>query len=167
MNQRNFIELIEQHRDRLVSSMILITRNRDAAEDVVADALGTALQKSGSFRGESSLYTWVHAIARNEALDWRRKQNRACQQPIEELSRPELVEPDLMVQTLHRQECCARLRCILRKLPAIYRRVLIDHFVRGYRTKRIARRQRIPLNTVLSRIHNGKRLLREAWEAIR
>lgn len=167
MNQQNFVEHIEQHRNRLVSSMILITRNRDAAEDVVADALATAFRKSGSFRGESSIYTWVHAIARNEALDWRRKQNRACEEPIDGSNCPELVEPDLFEQTVHRQECCARLRKVLRRLPAIHRRVLIDHFVRGYRTKRIAKREGIPLNTVLSRIFNGKRLLREAWEVAR
>jgi DNA-directed RNA polymerase specialized sigma24 family protein len=49
-------------------------------------------------------------------------------------------------------------------MPAIYRHVLMDHFVRGYPVKRIARQNRIPAGTVLSPIFKAKRLLRVAWE---
>jgi DNA-directed RNA polymerase specialized sigma24 family protein len=51
----------------------------------------------------------------------------------------------------------------MRRIPSIYRRALKDHFVRGYSTRQIAWRERIPLGTVLSRIFNAKRLLRKAW----
>jgi len=50
-------------------------------------------------------------------------------------------------------------------LPLTYRRTLIDRFVRGYSVKQIAKCERIPLGTVLSRIFKAKQLLRAAWEA--
>lgn len=49
------------------------------------------------------------------------------------------------------------------QIPRLYRQVLMDRFIRGDSIKQIARRNRIPAGTVLSRIFNGKRLLRAAW----
>ena len=76
---------------------------------------------------------------------------------------PELTEPDVLAQTLERSECCARLREALRQIPPVSRRTLVDHFIRGQSVKQIARRQRVPVGTVLSRIFTAKRLLRESW----
>jgi DNA-directed RNA polymerase specialized sigma24 family protein len=59
-----------------------------------------------------------------------------------------------------------RLRKALQQLPALYRRTLIDHFVRGYPVKRIAQRDRVPVGTVLSRIFAAKKRLRVAWDAL-
>lgn len=53
----------------------------------------------------------------------------------------------------------------MQRIPAPYRRALRDHFVRGYSTRQIAQRERVPLGTVLSRIFTAKKLLRRAWEA--
>jgi len=51
----------------------------------------------------------------------------------------------------------------LRELPVKYQRVLIEHFFDGNPVREIARRQRIPFGTALSRIATAKRLLRAAW----
>jgi DNA-directed RNA polymerase specialized sigma24 family protein len=76
-----------------------------------------------------------------------------------------LIQPDLMDAAIDRDNCCRRLRRTLKRVPVKYRRTLVDHFVRGYSVKQIAKLHRIPLGTVLSRLFYGKRLLREAWEA--
>ncbi len=76
-----------------------------------------------------------------------------------------LMECDRSAEVLERSECGNKLRGILRKLPAVHRQVLLDHFVRGYAVREIARRDRTPVGTVLSRLFTAKRLLRAAWEA--
>jgi RNA polymerase sigma-70 factor (ECF subfamily) len=86
---------------------------------------------------------------------------------LESLTGPEpraLIECDSVADTLEGSECHLRLRKALKNLPAVYRRVLADHFVRGQSTKQIARREGIPLGTVLSRIFTAKRILRQAFE---
>ena len=167
MNRTDFTELFQEHKRRLVCSVLPMARNRDVAEDIAAAAFATALKKRHTFRGESSPATWLTAIALNEARHWWRKDRSGQSEPIDQVDSGRWAEPDLLMQVLHRKECCVRLRKALRRIPAIYRRVLVDHFVRGYRTRRIATELRIPLNTVLSRIFNGKRLLRRAWEVSR
>jgi DNA-directed RNA polymerase specialized sigma24 family protein len=77
-----------------------------------------------------------------------------------------LVAPEVLVQTLERSECCAKLREALRQIPVVYRRTLVDHFIRGQSVREISRRHRVPAGTVLSRIFAAKRHLRKAWNSI-
>ena len=58
-----------------------------------------------------------------------------------------------------------RLQKALERLPIKHRRALIAHFIDGLSIREIARRERVPLGTVLSRIFSGKQLLRHAWGA--
>jgi RNA polymerase sigma-70 factor (ECF subfamily) len=157
-------DLHESHYRRLVNSMTSIVRDRDAAEDISAAAFGKALAKRDEFRGESSLYTWVFAIARNEARQ-QQLRKRAVSLDALEFTPSALVVADRLGEASERSEHLQRLQKALGSLPAIYRQPLVDHFVRGYTAKRIARRDQIPVGTVLSRIFAAKRLLRAAWEA--
>lgn len=156
-------DLHETHYGRLVNSMVAIVRDRDAAEDVTAAAFGKALKNLADFRGRSSLYTWVYAIALNEA-----RQQRSRKGPLSldalEFTPPSLVAADRVGEASESAEDGRRLQKALSSLPAIYRRPLVDHFLHGYPVKRIARRNNIPVGTVLSRIFTAKRLLRAAWE---
>ena len=77
----------------------------------------------------------------------------------------ELIDANLPTAPLEHAELCLKMRKALREIPAVYRRVLTDHFIRGRSVKQIARRDRIPVGTVLSRIFTAKRILRQAWDA--
>ena len=158
-----FDQLHHTYYDRLQASVLSRVRNREEAEDITAAAFEAALANRESFRGEAAPATWLHAIALNKT---RRPQKETVSLDgfTGELS-SRLVVPDLSEETEHRSECRARLLRTLRQIPAIYRLVLIEHFIEGHSVRQIAKRQRIPLGTVLSRIFTAKRLLREAWEA--
>jgi RNA polymerase sigma-70 factor (ECF subfamily) len=164
INQQEFINLHDEYRPRLVNSMTGIVRDRDAAEEVTAAAFAKAYEKRNTFRGESSLYTWVYAIAKNEARR-RASQNRPVSLDALPLPPSALVVEDRVGEASERSGRTLRLRTALGSLPAVYRRVLVDHFVRGWPVKRIACQSRIPVGTVLSRIFKAKRLLRAAWGA--
>ena len=170
VNQQNtkldsnaFEALHHSYHDRLQASVLSCVRNREEAEDITAAAFEAALANRESFRGEAAPATWLHAIALNKT---RRPQKETVSLDGFTGELPSrLVAPDLSEETEHRSECRARLLRTLRQIPAIYRRVLIEHFITGRSVREIAGRERIPLGTVLSRIFTAKRLLREAWEA--
>ncbi len=165
MTPRAFREFHDGCRDRVFFGIRGYVGNHDEAEDVTAAAFATAYQKRKTFRGQSSFYTWVYRIAINQARSGFRRKRMVSLDAMEGFEPTVLVEPDLMERALHRAACCRMLRRILKQLPAKYRGALIDHFVRGYSTKQIAKLQGIPVGTVLSRIFNAKRALRRAWEA--
>src|SRR5207249_1417080 len=118
-----------------------------------------------TFRGASSPHTWVYTIALNAA---RRQPNRNRTMSLESLPEPasgSSVESDVASQ-LERSEIRLKLQKALSRIPAVYCRVLVDHFMEGHSVKEIARQQRVPVGTVLSRIFTAKRLLRRAWEGV-
>jgi len=74
-------ETLAAHRAYLTRIALLELRDRHLAEDVVSDVLTQAYQRGSSFRGDSSLRTWLTAILRNRIVDLLRKQWR--EQPLE------------------------------------------------------------------------------------
>lgn len=66
----------ESFRGQLASFILRMTASVQDAEDIVQETYITAHSKIDSFRGESSLKTWVFAIAANHAKDWLRAKKR-------------------------------------------------------------------------------------------
>ena len=165
LTAQGFGELHDQYRGRLLNSMIAVARNREEAEDITATAFAAAFENRSRFRGDALHQTWLHAIAMNEARS--RRRNRSVPlDSIGESDAMQIAEPDETDRLFEQRECCPRVWKALRGLPRTYRRTLIDRFVRGYSVKQIAKRERIPQGTVLSRIFKAKRLLRAAWETV-
>jgi len=74
-------ESLAVHRAYLSRIAMLELRDRHLAEDVVSDVLTQAYERRASFRGDSSLRTWLTAILKNRVVDLLRKQWR--EQPLE------------------------------------------------------------------------------------
>src|SRR5437868_15429462 len=66
----------ESHLDKLKSYLVRITASVADVEDIAQDTYIKASEKLSSFRGESSLKTWLFAIASNIAKDNLRAQKR-------------------------------------------------------------------------------------------
>ena len=72
-----FRTIMERHNRRLYRIARSILRNDNEAEDVVQEAYVNAFTHLGSFRGDSSLATWLSRITMNEALGRLRRQRTA------------------------------------------------------------------------------------------
>ena len=157
-----FRDLHETHYRKLLDSMTALLRDRETAEDITATALARAFENLEAFRGESTMFTWIYKIALNEARRVRAQKNAVSLDALESVP-PELAVHERWDETQERSSHAAKMRKVLELLPPNHRRALVNHFVDGYPVKMIARRERIPVGTVLSRIFTAKRLLREAW----
>jgi len=73
--------MLAEHRLYLMKVARLQLRDEHLAEDCVSDVLTQAYEKRASFRGGSSLRTWLTAILKNRIIDLLRKQWR--EQPLE------------------------------------------------------------------------------------
>jgi len=161
-----FGDLHKAYHDRLLNSMTGVVRDRHAAEEITAAAFAKGFEHLATFRGEASFYTWLQAIARNEARHYWKANRDVSLESLTGATPPALIVCDSATD----QEQSAdrrRLRNALQRIPPLHRRMLTDHLIRGRTVKEVARRYRIPLGTALSRIFNAKRLLRHAWEVSR
>jgi RNA polymerase sigma factor (sigma-70 family) len=165
LDAEGFGRFHREYRGRVVESIAGFVRDRDKAEDIAAHAFQVGWEKREAFRGDASPHTWIQAIARNAAWESHRRQKSVYFESMDRAGTREIAAPELVTDEFERQDERFWLQKALDQLPAKHRRALVSHFVDGLSIRDIARQERVPDGTVLSRIHTGKRLLREAWES--
>jgi RNA polymerase sigma-70 factor (ECF subfamily) len=68
MSELVFAEIFELYRQRVVAWCYRVSRNHEAAYDLAQEVFLKAYRHRSSFRGDSSVSTWLYAIARNHCL---------------------------------------------------------------------------------------------------
>jgi RNA polymerase sigma-70 factor (ECF subfamily) len=146
------------------------------AEDLVQEALLRACRSFGSLRDPQAGGGWLRVILTNV---WRDRVRKESRQPVEvSLDDAEsfslyrtLVEEDPFPysDTLHLDFLggfgADDVHAVLQRLPAHYRGPLVLRYMEGLPTKQIARMLELPLGTVLSQLHRGRKLLeRSLWD---
>ncbi len=71
-----FQRLFAVFQNQLKSYLFRLTANRNDAEDILHDTFIRAYDKRGTFRGDSSLKTWVFQIATHHAYNYLKRQRR-------------------------------------------------------------------------------------------
>ena len=148
------------------------TRNREDAEEVVQDVLLKVRDKIDAFRGDAALSSWIYRITFNTAMSRLRatKSTRLHEVPDEPMgaydespSRP--MEPadwsNLGDELVHRRQMRDALRVAVAELPAIYREPVILRDLRGFSTEEASRRLKVKDQTLKSRLHRGRLILRD------
>jgi RNA polymerase sigma-70 factor (ECF subfamily) len=74
-----FKALVKEHQSRVYHHAMQILRNREEAEDVCQETFIQVYESIKSFKGQSSLSTWIIRIAINKALEKLRKEKRRAQ----------------------------------------------------------------------------------------
>jgi DNA-directed RNA polymerase specialized sigma24 family protein len=116
-----------------------MVRDKNRAEDITAAAFQITWEKRALFRGESPLYTWLTAIAFNEAWRGWRRDGRERLESIDQPDYRQFGEPDRLVKALERGEDRLLVRKAVDRIPAKCGRILLDHFVNGHSIQQVAR----------------------------
>lgn len=74
--KNEFAELVERHEKFLLKVVVRMTRDLDAAEDIVQEAFIKAFRRLHLFEGRSSFRSWLYQIALNTARNRFRRSNR-------------------------------------------------------------------------------------------
>ena len=79
-----FRHLISKYKERLYWHIRKIVLNHDDADDVLQNSMIKIWNGMGSFRGESSLFTWLYRIATNESITFLNQRNRRMSTSLSE-----------------------------------------------------------------------------------
>ncbi len=151
-------ELYETYVDRIYRLSFRLAGDDELARDFTQATFIRAFEKIGSFRGDSTLSTWLHSIGMSVALNGLRKSKRvrSWEAPIEEgltVGSPRMeAEPDLK----------ERMRAAIESLAEKYRVVFLMHDVEGYTHEEISGTLKIPVGTSKSHLFQARSKLRIA-----
>lgn len=178
--RRPFADVARDHLDRLYGFCVRLTSNPSDAEDLVQETLIRAMRAYGELRDPSRAKGWLFAIATNARRDLFRAQGRrvltvpldAVDPDGDEFSLFETIaieDPFPYSDELHldflRLFRDDDVRAVFGSMTPAFRLPLILTAVHGFSCKEAAGILDIPLGTLLSRLHRGrKQLERGLWD---
>jgi RNA polymerase sigma-70 factor (ECF subfamily) len=160
---RRFEALALPHADAAYNLALRLTRQAEAAEDVVHDAYLRALTGFDRFRGGDGR-AWILRIVRNRAFDWlrERKLKRTLQLVGDDPDDPDwdVHDPDQETpeQSLVRKGEAAGVRAVLDALPPRLREVLVLREMEDLSYREIAEITDAPIGSVMSRLARARAL---------
>jgi RNA polymerase sigma-70 factor, ECF subfamily len=168
-------ELIRVYGPQVFSLALRYLKNREDAEEVSQDVLLKVVTRMDAFRGDAALSSWIYRITFNTAMSRLRgargsRHLRAPDQPSGSkegfrAQKGPAGEPadwsSLGDEHVLRTELRGTLAEAIRALPAIYRAPVILRDIRGLSAEEASAVLRVKDQTLKSRLHRGRVILRE------
>jgi RNA polymerase sigma-70 factor (ECF subfamily) len=164
-----FRTIMQRHNRRLYRIARSVLRNNAEAEDAVQEAYVSAFTHLATYRGESSLAAWLSRITMNEALGrLRRRRDTVDIATLKDTrTEAEIIQFPLAAQTDDPERTMAQ-RQILQlveettdDLPEAYRLVFVTRVIEGMSVEETADLLGIKPETVKTRLHRARQLVRE------
>lgn len=159
-----FQELFTQFQQRIYRTALRILKEKQFAEDALQETFLNVYRSAPTFRGDSTLGTWMNRIAVNASLEILRR-NRKHQQrnDLDISSERTLIDPRQLspYDSLKKSEVGKKVDAGLQKLGEKHREVIYRHDLEGYTIREIAVQLNIAEGTVKSRLFYGRELLKQ------
>jgi len=168
--KQEFQEIALPHADSLYNFAFRMTRNRRDTEDLVQDTFMRAFRFFHRFEPGTNIRAWLFRILKNTFINDYRKVQRTPDQvdwaQVEDFY--DSVTPDDLrkrhknpEELLLERSVDGRVEEAVAALPPEYRAVVLLNFMEDMSYKEIAETLEIPMGTVMSRLHRGRKILQE------
>jgi len=166
-----FEEQALQYMDQLYAAAMRMTKNPADAADLVQETFVKAYTAFGQFQQGTNLKAWLYRIQTNTFINnYRKKQRDPYKGTIDELEDWQLGGAESVTQSLSTRSAEAEaidhlpdsaVKDALQSIPEDFRLAVYFADVEGFSYQEIADIMKTPVGTVMSRLHRGRRMLRD------
>jgi RNA polymerase sigma-70 factor (ECF subfamily) len=158
-----------QYMNQLYAAAMRYTKNPEDAQDLVQDTYAKAYTSFHQFEPGTNLKAWLYRVLTTTFINNYRKDQRRPQSSDSELEDWQLAEAsshtsdqgksteDVVLENLPDSD----IKNALAQIPEEFRMVVYYADVEGFSYKEIAEIVGVPTGTVMSRLHRGRKQLRE------
>ena len=165
-------DLAEAYGSKIYQLAFRYLRNKEDAEEVMQDVLYKVYRKVGAFRGDAALSSWIYRITFNSAMSRLRtaKYQRTQHDELsmtgvegdEQPGRYDIADwSDMADERVYRSQLRQRVFSAILALPAIYRAPVVLRDLQGMSTEEASAMLRVKDQTLKSRLHRGRLILRK------
>lgn len=165
-------DLAEAYGSKIYQLAFRYLRNKEDAEEVMQDVLYKVYRKVGAFRGDAALSSWIYRITFNSAMSRLRtaKYQRTQHDELsitgvegeEQPGRYDIPDwSDMADERVYRSQLRQRVFSAILALPAIYRAPVVLRDLQGMSTEEASAMLRVKDQTLKSRLHRGRLILRK------
>lgn len=161
-----FEEVYRAHSARLYSLLLRMVGGGQDAEDLLQDVFLQAYRKLDSFRGDSSLGTWLYRLAVNQCLDFLRGRQNRMARATESLDDEGVQEPASPAPVIPAAISRVDLERAIARLPEGCRLAFVLHDVEGFAHHEVADLLGISEGTSKSQVHKARLKLRSMLSGV-
>jgi len=155
-----FEEVYRAHAGRLYNLVLRMSGSTQEAEDLLQEVFLHAHRKLGSFRGDSSLGTWLYRLAVNHCLDFLRGRQSRMTRVTDSLDEEGAVEPAAVAPAVPTAVSRLDLERAIGRLPRGCRAAFVLHDVEGFEHNEVAKLLGVSEGTSKSQVHKARMKLR-------
>ena len=169
-DERALAEVAGTYSSKIFQLALRYLKNKEDAEEITQDVLYKVYRNVGAFRGDAALSSWIYRITFNAAMSrlrtaqYQRTQDEDRQAMDEGISPAERDVADwsgMADEGVLRSQLRRRLFRAILALPAIYRAPVMLRDIQGLSTEEASAMLRVKDQTLKSRLHRGRLMLRK------
>lgn len=148
-----YMDLINLYGNKLLKTCFLMIKDEKEAEDIVQETFIKVFKYIKTFKGNSSLYTWIYKIAQNTIRD--RYRNKLITISYEDYN----ISEDNIEKIVIDKENKKILKLELNKMNLIYKQVLVLFYFEDLSIREISEILEEKEGTIKSRLSRGRKIL--------
>ncbi len=169
-DERALAEVAGAYSSKILQLALRYVKNREDAEEITQDVLYKVYRNVGAFRGDAALSSWIYRITFNAAMSrlrtapYQRTEDEDRQAMDAGISPTERDIADwsrMADEGVLRSQLRRRLFRAILALPAIYRAPVMLRDIQGLSTEEASEMLRVKDQTLKSRLHRGRLILRK------
>jgi RNA polymerase sigma-70 factor, ECF subfamily len=164
-----FSELVKKHLKSVYNFLYHFVRDREALDDITQETFIKAWKNIEKFDRERNFKVWIFSIAKNTAFDYLKKKKTIPfstftddegNNRLDNISEDSILPDEILI----RADSAKILEEKLKKIPDIYRVILLMHYKEDFFLREIAKILGKPYNTIKSQHQRGLTKIRELFQ---